>query len=160
MNILFQWLQKNISVIAIIISLISLTLSVVGLVRSSAGVQKQEKMRKLKKLWFARYTVFHIITFVCLTFYVFVNWEKCVSMQFFSQFNGNNILFLVWISLIFLIIYDVEGKGVKIAKRKQEEDRQNLSTAELKYKLDAMQEQIKSSNPALDDTYQNEKEGQ
>ena len=160
MNILFQWLWGNISVIAIIISLISLTLSIVGLVRPSTDAPKQEKMRRLKKFWSARYTIFHIVTVFCLTLYVLVNWKKCISMQFFERFDGNNILFLVWIILIFLIIYEVEGKGVKIAKHKQEEDQQNLNAANLKYKLDAMQEQINSNNPNLDDTYQNEEEGQ
>lgn len=51
MNIFFQWLQKNISVIAIAISLISLTLSIMGFVRSSTSTQKQKKWYRLKKLW-------------------------------------------------------------------------------------------------------------
>lgn len=160
MNILFQWIWGNISVIAIIISLISLTLSIIGFVRPSTDSQKHEKMRRLKKFWSARYTVAHIVTVFCLTIYVLVNWEKCISMQFFERFDGNNILFLVWIILIFLIIYEVKGKGVKVAKRKQEEDQQNLSTANLKYKLDALQKQINSGNPNSDDTYQNAEGGQ
>ena len=150
MNILFQWLQRNISVMAIVISLISLTLSIIGFVRPSTSTQKQEKWYKLKKLWSMRYSVFHVIAFLCLTCYVLLNWEKCISMQFFSQFNGNNILFLVWIILIFLIIYEVEGKGIKIAKHKKEEVQQTLSDANLKYKLDTMLEQIKSNNPDVD----------
>lgn len=159
MNILFQWLQRNIGVIAFIISLFSLTISVVGLIHSSTNAQKQEKQYKLKKLWPIRYGIFHLIIFVCLTGYVLLNWEKCISMQFFLQFDGNNILFLVWIILIFLTIYEVEGKGIKIAKHKKEEVQQNLSDANLKYKLDAMLEQIKSSNPDVD-AHQKGKGGQ
>ena len=59
------------------------------------------------------YDIFHIVVFVLLTIYVIKNWNICVSMQFFSHFDGNNILFLVWILLILLIIYEVEGKGIK-----------------------------------------------
>ena len=100
MNIFFQWLQRNISVIAIAISLISLTLSIMGFVRSSTSTQKQKKWYRLKKLWSVRYSVFHVIVFLCLSCYVLLNWEECISMQFFSQFDGNNILFLVWINPI------------------------------------------------------------
>lgn len=71
-------------------------------------------------------------------------------MQFFSQFDGNNILFLVWIVLILLIIYEVEGQGIKIAKHEKEEVQKNLNDANLKYKLDTMYEQIKNSNPDVD----------
>ena len=150
MNIFFQWLQRNISVIAIAISLISLTLSIMGFVRSSTSTQKQKKWYRLKKLWSVRYSVFHVIVFLCLSCYVLLNWEECISMQFFSQFDGNNILFLVWIILILLIIYEVEGQGIKIAKHKKEEVQKNLNDANLKYKLDTMYEQVKNSNPDVD----------
>lgn len=150
MNIFFQWLQRNISVIVIAISLISLTLSIMGFVRSSTSTQKQKKWHRLKKLWSVRYSVFHVIVFLCLSCYVLLNWEECISMQFFSQFDGNNILFLVWIILILLIIYEVEGQGIKIAKHKKEEVQKNLNDANLKYKLDTMYEQVKNSNPDVD----------
>lgn len=158
MNILFQWLQRNTSDIAIAISLISLTLSIMGFVRSSTSTQKQtststqkqKKWYRLKKLWSVRYSVFHVIVFLCLSCYVLLNWGECISMQFFSQFDGNNILFLVWIILILLIIYEVEGQGIKIAKHKKEEVQKNLNDANLKYKLDTMYEQVKNSNPDVD----------
>ena len=75
MNILFQWLQRNISDIAIAISLISVTLSIMGFVRSSTSTQKQKKWHRLKKLWSVRYSVFHVIVFLCLSCYVLLNWE-------------------------------------------------------------------------------------
>ena len=116
----------NINVIAIIVSLISLTLSIVEFVYPPTDVQKQEKWYKLKKLWSLRYTIFHAIILFCLTCYVLINWEKCISMQFFTRFDGNNILFLVWIILIFLIIYKIEGKGIMVAKYKHEETQKNI----------------------------------
>lgn len=164
MNIFFQWLQRNISIVAIAISLISLTLSVVGFTLPPANtktphIQKQEKWYKLKKLWSVRYSVFHVMVLLCLTCYVLLNWEKCISMQLFSQFDGNNILFLAWIILILLIIYEVEGQGIKIAKHKEEEVQQNLSDANLKYKLDTMYEQVKNSSSGVD-ANQKEERGQ
>ncbi|MCI9587417.1 MAG: hypothetical protein HFF60_05560 [Oscillospiraceae bacterium] len=158
MNILFQWLWDNSNVIAIVVSLISLLLSIVGFVHSSTGIKKQEKWHRLKKLSSMRYGIFHFIVLLCLTCYILLNWEKCISMQFFSQFDGNNILLLVWIILIFLIIYEVEGKGIKIAEHKKEEVQQDLSDANLKYKVDTMLEQIKNSNPDIDAHQKEERE--
>lgn len=158
-NILFQWMRGNLSIIAIILSLISLTLSTIGFVYSSANAQKQQKWRRLKKFWSVRYRVFHAIVLFCLTIYILSNWEKCISMQFWSKFNGNNILFLVWIILIFLLIYEVEGKGVKFAQRKQEETQKSLSEVELRYQLDARLEQIENSD-SNDKADQKKKGGQ
>lgn len=152
-NILFQGIWGTLDVIAIVVSFISLALSMIAFLRGSTAVQKQEKRYRLKKLWSIRYGVFHAIVLFCLTIYVLTNWEKCISMQFLSQFDGNNILFLVWIVLIFFLIYEVEGKGVRVAQRKQEETQKSLSEAELKYQLDAMLEQIENGTPN-DNTYQ------
>lgn len=85
------------------------------------------------------YTIFHIIVLTSLTVYVILNWRLCISMQFFSQFNGNNILFLVWILLILLTLYDVEAKDIKIKERKMKEEYEN---AERIYALDTMAKSI------------------
>lgn len=146
MNILLQWLRENIDIMAIGISLISLFLSVISFVRFSSNTQKEQKWYRLKKIWAARHRAFHILVLSCLTIYITVNWEKCITMQFVSQFNGNNILFLAWLVLIFLIIYEVEGKGVKVAQRKQEETQKSLGEAGLKYQVDAMLEQLENGN--------------
>lgn len=146
MNILLQWLRENIDIMAIGISLISLFLSVINFVRFSSNTQKEQKWYKLKKIWAVRHRAFHILVLLCLTIYIMINWEKCIAMQFVSQFDGNNILFLVWLVLIFLVIYEVEGKGVKVAQRKQEETQTSLGEAELKYQVDVMLEQLVNSN--------------
>lgn len=86
-----------------------------------------------------KYTIFHITVLAVLTTYVILNWRLCVSMQFFSQFNGNNILFLVWIVLILLTLYDVEAKDIKVKERKIKEDYEN---AERLYTLNTMSQNI------------------
>lgn len=40
-------------------------------------------------------------------------------MTFFSDFDGNNVLFLAWIILIFLLVFDVDGTSFKITRRKR-----------------------------------------
>ncbi len=62
-------------------------------------------------------SIMYIVDLTILWCYIILNWKKCISMQFFSQFDGNNILFLVGIVLIILPFYKIEGKGVKIKGR-------------------------------------------
>lgn len=88
------------------------------------------------------YDIFHVVIFVALTLYVIINWNSCISMQFFSRFDGNNILFLVWIVLILLIIYEVEGKGIRLRKHKQEEDKEAIDKANYLFAIESMSKEL------------------
>lgn len=103
----------------------------------------------LKKLWDVSRNfisnhwraVFHFLVLVLLTIYVVCNWKDCITMQFFQDFDGNNILFLIWIILIFFIIYDVEAKGIKIKRR---ELKQELEQNSMLYNIEARRNAIRS----------------
>ena len=99
-----------------------------------------------KHIWFNRLKLWWLINFKnifsiknifwsILTVYVLSNWEKSISMQFFSNFNGNNILFIVWLLMIIVNIYDIEIKGFKMSERKQEIDMVNS-----KFEVDNVQQ--------------------
>lgn len=95
------------------------------------------------KLVLYRRRVFHYLILIILTCYVILNWEKCISMQFFSQFDGNNILFLLWLILIFLIIYNVKIGDNTVFDRdseKQKELVQKFRNNDLSYWCSQMQE--------------------
>lgn len=77
-------------------------------------------------LWVRIYTILYIVLLCILTKYICENWEKCISMRFFSQFDGNNILFLVWIAAIILFFYDIEVKEGKFHRRNIEEARNQV----------------------------------
>lgn len=84
-----------------------------------------------KYSWFFRVKGWYLrnlknIFWIILTIYVFLNWEKCISMEFFKNFNGNNILFIVWLLMIIFDIYDIEIKGFKMSKRKHKIDIANF----------------------------------
>ena len=79
------------------------------------------------------YQIVYFIMLIALWLYIGLNWEKCVSMQFFSQFDGNNILFLVGILLMVLPFYEVEGGGIKIRKAGEKELEKDLESEESKY---------------------------
>ena len=75
------------------------------------------------------YEIIYIVLLIILSKYIISNWEKCISMKFFEQFDGNNILFLVWIVLLILFFNDVEAKDFKF-KRKEKDMEKQLANAD------------------------------
>lgn len=76
------------------------------------------------------YDILYIILLTILSTYVISNWEQCISMRFFNRFDGNNILFLVWIALFILLFYDVEAKGWKFHRKRSEDMRREFNNAD------------------------------
>ncbi len=76
------------------------------------------------------YEILYILLLIVLSSYIVVNWEKCIAMKFFEQFDGNNILFLIWIVLLILPFYDVEAKGWKFRRKGIEDTRKQFEIAE------------------------------
>ena len=74
--------------------------------KGSPKMQPPPKMHPVKRILevLSRYlyNILYIALLAVLWRYIILNWEKCISMQFFSQFDGNNILFLVGIALVTL----------------------------------------------------------
>lgn len=66
-------------------------------------------------------TLLYVILLTILSAYIIINWNKCISMKFFDQFDGNNILFLIWIILLVLEFHDIESKDFKIHKNMQKD---------------------------------------
>ncbi|MCI9366762.1 MAG: hypothetical protein HFF19_00560 [Oscillospiraceae bacterium] len=65
-------------------------------------------------------------------------------MQFFSQFDGNNILFLVWILLFVLPFYDIEIKEAKFHKRNMEKAKEQVNDEGVALTLEQRVEKIDS----------------
>ena len=58
--------------------------------------------------------IWYFVVVVALTVYVICNWSRAISFTPFSDFDGNNLLFVVWIifaSLPFLRIEYEKGKA-------------------------------------------------
>lgn len=95
---------------------------------------KMQKFRSCIKR--NKYEILYFILLAALTKYITCNWNTCISMQFFSHFDGNNILFLVWIALIILYFYDVEAKGFKFHwKKSPEEELQESEATHIQEKM-------------------------
>lgn len=96
----------------------------------------------IRFVWLRIYTVFYLILIGILTKYICEHWEACISMQFFSQFDGNNILFLVWIAAIMLFFYDIEIKESKFHRRSIEEAKNRVQDKGVELEIDQRVEEI------------------
>lgn len=84
------------------------------------------------------YNILYLAMLSVLWGYIIINWEICISMQFFSRFDGNNILFLVGILLVILPFYELEGKGTRLRRtgtKAMEEDYRDADTRFLEDKI-------------------------
>lgn len=67
----------------------------------------------LQRLWYA-------FLFIGSTIYLCSNFEQCKDLTFTSNFNGDNVIFVFWLILIILPLFDkFEGFGVNIKLRRQ-----------------------------------------
>ena len=100
------------------------------------------------------YTILYILMLIVLWRYIIYNWDACISMQFFSQFDGNNILFIVGLVLTILPFYDIEGKGIKLHRVGSKGLESALQSADSKYtqkKLESEISEMKSEVTAKSD---------
>jgi len=59
-----------------------------------------------------------MVSYTCCGFkYVFINFSELVSFIFFEEFNGKNLIFIIWLVLLLLPLFDnFEGFGVHFNK--------------------------------------------
>ena len=119
-------------------------------------MSKHIRFNTLKAWWIRNFkNVFSTknVFWSILTIYVLRNWEKCISMEFFKSFNGNNILFIVWILMIIFTIYDIEIKGFKMSERKQK-----IDIANSQYEINNIKVILDNFQNEIDDAKQKVKE--
>lgn len=130
--------------------------------------EQMQQMEDIKIPWYKKaknwiyknaINIFHWFVIICLTAYVLAHWTACISMQFFNSFDGNNILFIAWLILIFLMIYDIEGKGFKISRHKQKEIQEKMDEINQLYNLETMSRQIDDMTASESTESQSQEEG-
>lgn len=136
----------KISLILTLICVICVIINILLVTVSKKDRSKGENIfcKMIKKGWEKRFLFSYPSVLAILTVYIFFNWKICVSMQFFSKFDGNNILFIVWIILIVLPFYDIEGKGFKL-HRKEEYLKERFEAAESKFIIDKVEGEYKEN---------------
>lgn len=74
----------------------------------------------IKKLWY-------ILLLILSTLYVIHNFELLVTRCFICQFNGNSLIFILWIVLLLLPLFNsIEGYGFKFSREREEQEEQTL----------------------------------
>ena len=84
----------------------------------------KEKVRSelfwIKKVWY-------ILLLTLFTIYVVCNFELLVTQCFICQFNGNSLIFILWIVLLFLPLFNsIEGYGFKFSKEREVQEEQTI----------------------------------
>ena len=71
--------------------------------------------------------VWYVILLILFSIYVGCNFNQLVTQCFACQFNGNSLIFILWIVLLFLPLFSsIEGYGFKFIKDREEQEKQTL----------------------------------
>lgn len=74
---------------------------------------------KLELYWITK--IWYFLLLALSTIYVSCNFDTLVTQCFICQFNGNCLIFILWLILLFLPLFNsIEGYGFKF-KRQEEE---------------------------------------
>jgi len=78
----------------------------------------------IKKIWF-------IVLLTSTSLYVFCNFSEVISFTLFDDFEGDNLIFLLWLVLLMFPLFDsFEGFGLKIRSH-QERKREDMELNQL-----------------------------
>lgn len=70
----------------------------------------------LQRLWYA-------ILFIGSSTYLFLHFDECRDLTFTSKFNGNNVIFIFWLILVIVPLFDkIKFSGISIETRKQAQE--------------------------------------
>lgn len=79
----------------------------------------------IRKLWY-------IVLLISTSIYVFLNFSNVISFTFFDDFEGDNLIFLLWLVLLIFPLFDsFEGFGMKIQSH-QERKRMDIELNQLR----------------------------
>ncbi len=62
----------------------------------------------------------YTILLIACSIYVFIHFEKCMNLKFTSDFNGYNVIFIFWLILLIIPLFEkIEGFGIGFKTRRQ-----------------------------------------
>ena len=74
----------------------------------------------VKKIWY-------ILLLILSSIYVCYNFNILVTQCFICNFNGNSLIFILWLILLFFPLFNsIEGYGFKFSKEKEEQEEQTV----------------------------------
>ena len=132
-----------------IIACIALAISLIVFIKDCARL-KMKKIFCNIKLFLSNNWYWLLI--VVSTNFVIINWSDCANFTFFDEFNGFNLVFVLWMILLILPLFDkLEIMGVNMKLNIQNKESQK-----------AMQDAINGSITSLAEleSIKKDKEGQ
>lgn len=89
---------------------------------------------KLELYWIKK--AWYILLLALSTIYVSCNFNTLVTQCFVCRFNGNSLIFILWLILLFLPLFNsIEGYGFKFSKEKEEQEEQTFRIKVLRNKI-------------------------
>lgn len=83
----------------------------------------------IKKAWY-------ILLLILSSIYVYNNFEQLTEQCFICLFNGNSLIFILWIILLIIPLFDsIEGYGLKINKEQEKQEEQTVKIKVLRDKI-------------------------
>ena len=80
---------------------------------------------KLELYWIKK--AWYILLLALSSIYVCCNFNTLVTQCFVCQFNGNSLIFILWLILLLLPLFNsIEGYGFKFNKEREEQEEQTL----------------------------------
>ena len=80
----------------------------------------------IRKIWY-------LILLIVSTIYVIMNFTTFINLCFACHFNGNSIIFILWIILLLMLLIDsIEGYGFKFNKDGYDWERQSNELKKLR----------------------------
>ena len=80
---------------------------------------------KLELYWIKK--AWYILLLALSSIYVCCNFNTLVTQCFGCHFNGNSLIFILWLILLLLPLFNsIEGYGFKFSKEREEQEEQTL----------------------------------
>ncbi len=105
------------------------------LLKRISRIRLKEKLNKAQIFFINNtkiciYIAWYLFILAISSIFIVIQWNKCINMQFFTSFNGYNIIFLLWLIIIvgplvnnkwfnFNIFNNMEKEKLKIIDNKQ-----------------------------------------
>lgn len=71
--------------------------------------------------------VWYVLLLVLSTVYVGCNFCQLVEQSIITQFDGNSLIFILWLVLLFIPLFNsIEGYGFKFSKELEEQEKQTI----------------------------------
>ena len=97
---------------------------------------------KVKSVLYWMRKVWYVLLLVLSSVYVGLNFYQLVTQSYITQLNGNSLIFILWLILLVLPLFNsIEGYGFKLSMEREEQERQ---TTQIQHLQDDLSKHFKS----------------